>query len=102
MFAEHCPRHGTRVLLPPSRIVAIHNTPTGVVVTWRCWCGHVGRTDHRTDQVAAAGRPERRAARATEPAERVPTNAATGGSAASTTSDRDDVTAALTSLSPAC
>lgn len=48
MFAEHCPRHGARVLLSPSRIEAIHNTPAGVVVTWRCWCGHVGRTDHRT------------------------------------------------------
>lgn len=49
MFAEHCPRHGARVLLPPSRIEAIHNhMPNHVVVIWRCWCGHLGRTDRRT------------------------------------------------------
>lgn len=59
MFAEHCPSHGARVLLSPSRIEAIHNTPTGIVVTWRCWCGHVGRTDHRTVAAPAAPTPLR-------------------------------------------
>lgn len=44
MFEEYCPTHDSRVLLSPSRIAAIHNSADGVVVTWRCWCGHVGRS----------------------------------------------------------
>lgn len=47
MFEEFCPAHQSRVLLTPSNIEAIRNTPDGIVVTWRCWCGHRGETDRR-------------------------------------------------------
>jgi len=47
MFEEYCPAHGSRVLLSTGRIEAIHNTADGVVVVWRCWCGHLGQTDRR-------------------------------------------------------
>lgn len=46
MFAVHCPRHGSRVLLDDRRILAIDNAARGVTVRWVCWCGYVGA--HRT------------------------------------------------------
>jgi hypothetical protein len=42
MFEVHCPRHQTRVLLANSAIRRITNTDAGLVVRWRCWCGHEG------------------------------------------------------------
>lgn len=39
MFAVHCPRHGTRVLLSERRIRAIHNTEAGIVVEAECYDG---------------------------------------------------------------
>jgi hypothetical protein len=45
------------VLLPPSRIEAIDNTADGIVVTWRCWCGHLGRTDRRRTPAVATPAP---------------------------------------------
>lgn len=44
MFEEYCPAHQSRVLLSTSRIEALRNTPAGVVVAWRCWCGHRGES----------------------------------------------------------
>jgi hypothetical protein len=32
------------VLLSERRIQGIANTDTGIVVTWRCWCGFDGET----------------------------------------------------------
>jgi hypothetical protein len=48
MFEAFCPSHQSSVLLSTSNITAIHNTSEGVVVAWRCWCGHAGETDHTT------------------------------------------------------
>ncbi|MGH3775558.1 MAG: hypothetical protein ACRDRR_07440 [Pseudonocardiaceae bacterium] len=39
MFAVHCPRHGTRVLLTERRIRALHNTGTGIVIEAECYDG---------------------------------------------------------------
>jgi hypothetical protein len=42
MFDVYCPTHGSRVLLGPRRIETLTNTPAGVVVEWRCYCGTQG------------------------------------------------------------
>jgi hypothetical protein len=42
MFAVHCPDHDHRVLLAWSRVRGVATTPAGIVVSWRCWCGHEG------------------------------------------------------------
>lgn len=39
MFAVHCPRHGTRVLLSERRIRTVHNTGNGIVVEAECYDG---------------------------------------------------------------
>jgi hypothetical protein len=44
MFQVYCAAHGSRVLLSASRITALRNCPDGVVIEWRCWCGHQGRS----------------------------------------------------------
>jgi hypothetical protein len=44
MFEVYCPAHGTHVLLTTSRILVLAPTADGVVVDWRCWCGHHGRS----------------------------------------------------------
>jgi hypothetical protein len=66
MFEVHCPCHQARVLLTNSAIRRIENTDHGVLVHWRCWCGHEGtlRTGRRV-------RPER-----TLPNEAIPDAAA--------------------------
>jgi hypothetical protein len=61
MFDVHCPGCGTRVLLTTRRILALENTDTGILVTYRCWAGHEGL--HVTGRAAATGR------RATAPAD---------------------------------
>jgi hypothetical protein len=49
MFQVFCPDHRAQVLLSVGRIEAIRNTADGMVVEWRCWCGHRGRSlDGRT------------------------------------------------------
>jgi hypothetical protein len=42
MFTVHCPRHGTRILLGPRRIIALVNTDAGAEIHWRCYCGTTG------------------------------------------------------------
>lgn len=42
MFEVYCPTHQSRVLLSSSCIEALHNTPDGIVLEWRCWCGDRG------------------------------------------------------------
>jgi hypothetical protein len=42
MLDVYCPGHRADVLLDASRIEAIHNTASGPVVAWRCWCGARG------------------------------------------------------------
>jgi hypothetical protein len=42
MFAVWCERHGGRVLLSSSSILALGNGPDGAAVRWRCTCGHEG------------------------------------------------------------
>jgi hypothetical protein len=44
MFDVECQGHGCRVLLGPRAIERLANTPNGVVVYWRCFCGTRGRT----------------------------------------------------------
>ncbi|WP_300007629.1 hypothetical protein [Pseudonocardia sp.] len=39
MFTAYCPRHGARVLLSERRILAVHNTPDGIVVEAECHDG---------------------------------------------------------------
>jgi hypothetical protein len=43
MFAVHCHRHGTRVLLDWSRVEGLRDSDEGPVIDWRCWCGARGR-----------------------------------------------------------
>lgn len=67
MFEVYCPAHQSAVLLSSSRITALHNHPDGMVVEWRCWCGHHGesahgrsRSDHidHVDHIDAPGDPQ--------------------------------------------
>jgi hypothetical protein len=44
MFSAHCPRHGHEILLDHGRIRGLDTTADGIVLTWECWCGHVGTT----------------------------------------------------------
>jgi hypothetical protein len=46
MFAVHCPRHGSQVLLTERHIVGMEPSADGLTVRWVCWCGHQGA--HRT------------------------------------------------------
>ena len=39
MFAVHCPRHGSRVLLSERRIRALHHTDNGIVIEAECYDG---------------------------------------------------------------
>jgi hypothetical protein len=64
MYAPHCPRHGTRVLLPLDAI-EVTNTAAGIEVRWRCSCGHVGR--HLTGAPTAASIPTPASITATAP-----------------------------------
>lgn len=48
MFPIECPVHGSRVLVPASRIRSLHNTTDGILLEVECWCGthvqlHTGR-----------------------------------------------------------
>lgn len=56
MFEVFCPEHGSRVLLTTTRIEKLHNTPAGIVVDWRCWCGTAGRLykGHSREEAEAA------------------------------------------------
>jgi hypothetical protein len=42
MFDIYCHRHQSRVLLGPRSIERLENTPSGVVLHWRCRCGAHG------------------------------------------------------------
>jgi hypothetical protein len=42
MFAAWCDAHDSRVLVTPSQITEIENDDGGIVVTFRCACGHLG------------------------------------------------------------
>ena len=45
MFEVFCASHGCRVLLTTSCIEAVRNLDGGdILVEWRCWCGHRGRS----------------------------------------------------------
>jgi hypothetical protein len=44
MFEVYCPAHGTHVLLTTIRILVLTPAADGIVVDWRCWCGHHGRS----------------------------------------------------------
>ena len=55
MFSVHCPRHGQEILLDHGRIRGLDTTDDGIVMTWECWCGHVGTTlTGRASRSAAA------------------------------------------------
>jgi hypothetical protein len=42
MFDAYCSKEATRVLLGPRNIIDLHNTSAGIVVYFRCRCGHPG------------------------------------------------------------
>ncbi len=42
MFSVHCPRHGAEVLIGTRAITGIDNRRSGMIVRWRCTCGHEG------------------------------------------------------------
>lgn len=42
MFDLYCPDHGSRVLLFSRDIQDIRNTPEGIAVDYRCFCGYRG------------------------------------------------------------
>lgn len=48
VLAPYCGTHGSRVLLPAARILAVFNTTRGIHVAYRCWCDDVGiwKPDH--------------------------------------------------------
>lgn len=48
MFAPFCAEHGTRVLLPVDSIVDLSRDKTGILVHFRCTCGHVGTWEQKT------------------------------------------------------
>jgi len=54
MFAIYCPTHHSTVLLGPRRIEALRNTPEGVVIEWRCYCGTGGTHSFTRRRVAEA------------------------------------------------
>ncbi|HKY69022.1 MAG TPA: hypothetical protein VJM49_21720 [Acidimicrobiales bacterium] len=58
MFSVHCPRHGREILLDSGRIRGLDTTSDGIVLTWECWCGHVGTNlTGRPAHPAPAARP---------------------------------------------
>jgi hypothetical protein len=42
VFDVFCERHGTRVLLTATNIRSLANGSRGIVLRWRCHCGHEG------------------------------------------------------------
>jgi hypothetical protein len=42
MFDVFCSREGARVLLGPRSVRSIQRTQLGIVVGYRCYCGHEG------------------------------------------------------------
>lgn len=55
MFDAHCDRCAAVVLLGPRRIIGLQPTDDGIVVTYRCYCGEVGRevTGRRASRASA-------------------------------------------------
>jgi hypothetical protein len=39
MFAAHCPKHGTEILLGYRRLIGVANTADGIDVHLLCYCG---------------------------------------------------------------
>lgn len=44
MFQVYCPAHRAHVLLSERRILVLVPTAEGLMMDWRCWCGHRGRS----------------------------------------------------------
>jgi hypothetical protein len=42
MFSVYCPGHGSRVLPCTGNIERMDNSPHGIHVHWRCFCGETG------------------------------------------------------------
>ena len=58
MFSFWCPRHRSEVLIWPSDIDGIVNTPDGIDLHFHCSCGFQGvlcTGAGRTEQIVAAG-----------------------------------------------
>lgn len=43
MFNVYCEGHGKNVLLTTRQIERLGNSPDGITVEWRCWCGTTGQ-----------------------------------------------------------
>ena len=69
MFAVHCPRHQSTVLMTRRNAVSFWNGPDGPVIRWKCRCGHEGLlTRHGST-------PDRMSVAPTEPPARTPEEA---------------------------
>jgi len=42
MFSVRCEGHGAEVLLTDQHIEAVTHGEDGIVVNWKCYCGHRG------------------------------------------------------------
>jgi hypothetical protein len=58
MFPIECPHHGSRVMVPETRIRGLRNTAHGILLDLECWCGtHVTiRTGRRRANPLPAAR----------------------------------------------
>jgi hypothetical protein len=62
VFDVVCPTCAKRALLTPRRIESLENTPDGIVIRWRCWCGtggelRTGRTQREEAEEEVAAEP---------------------------------------------
>lgn len=58
MFSIHCHTHRTRVLLGPRGIESLDNTPDGVILHWRCYCGARGTQRYGREPAGARRVPD--------------------------------------------
>lgn len=59
MFLHTCTACSKRLLIFPSQVTELTNTPTGIVVAFTCWCGEAqslrtGRRSHDHGHAAHA------------------------------------------------
>ncbi len=45
MFSAFCPTHDATILMTQRNAIGFENTHNGVVIHWRCNCGHEGTLD---------------------------------------------------------
>ena len=55
MFDVYCTACSRRRLIFAGQVVAMHNDSAGIHVTYRCWCGELGRWDTGRNASREAG-----------------------------------------------